>query len=510
MRRWFIPEIGSLHGLMLLLVTGALFAARAERINQDGRILGTLPPVTNSILFNTSASDAIVSAMQIFPISNAWNETISNRPLLANSAGMIANITNALATNRQSLWLFTEMNFVLVPDAQPPIPIDFFNYADESDPSPYPVATNTPVETWPVGTGSLTLSEWQQDINNKGGDRHAIIVMPGSNYVWETWLTKRIGTNWQASNGAKFDMNSNALRPTNWTSGDAGGLSMFAGLIRYDECQRGMVEHAIRLIVPQTRAASIYPATHKTGSSTDTNRPAMGQRFRLKSNFNITTNFTTEEKAVLLALKKYGAIVADNGGFFSMSRAPDDRFSANAFSHITSSVYITNFEVIQTTGSTEGPRSAGAPSANAGADFMATVGVPANLSGAVVASNTASILWKHYSGPGTVTFGNPTNATTTSTFSVTGNYILELSADDGVHSVAYDAVIVNVVAPILLSASASGTNILLNWTGGVAPFVVEQSTNLNFSNWTAVVTNNSSNVVIPILKNQAFYRVRTE
>ncbi len=238
-----------------LVVTSSI---AAERINHEGRILGSLPVITNALLFNTPEADAVVSAMQIFPRDNAWNEDISLRPLLVNSAAMMTQITNDLATNRQTLRPFYEMNFVLVPNAQPAVPIAWDEYGDESDPSPYPFPTNTPVETWPRQLPGWTLTAWQR--TNDGSDRHSIVVMPGSNLVWETWQTvyrTNSLTNWHAANGARFNMNSNTLRPLGWTSGDAAGLSMFGGLVRYDECQRGMVEHALRLVV-RTNAARIH------------------------------------------------------------------------------------------------------------------------------------------------------------------------------------------------------------------------------------------------------------
>src|SRR5258706_5256645 len=233
----------------MLLASSSL----AERINQEGRILGASPVVTNVVLFNTNQADAILSAMQIFPVTNPWNEDISNRPLLGNSDAMIAQITGDLQSTRRSLRVFQEMNFVLVPDSQPNVPITFVDYADESDPSPYPISTNMPIETWPTGTGALTLYQWQQDTNNDGGDRHSIIVQPGNGFIWETWQAKLVGTNWEASNGAKFNLNTNGLRKLGDTSGDAAGLPMFPALVRYDECERGMVEHACRIVVAFSR-----------------------------------------------------------------------------------------------------------------------------------------------------------------------------------------------------------------------------------------------------------------
>lgn len=165
---------------------------------------------------------------------------------------------------------------------------------------------------------------------------------------------------------------------------------------------------------------------------------------RLKASFVIPSNWTIEEKAVLRALQKYGAIVADNGNFFSVSVCPDNRFSDAAFSHL-SSVAIDNFEVIQTTGPNEGPRSPNPPSVNAGADRSLSGPGNTTLSGVVNdPSHHATIKWKLYSGPGSVHFANAAQPTTSATFNTSGTYTLLLSADDGVHAVAYDAVVISV------------------------------------------------------------------
>ena len=437
---------------ILLFLFALAWVAHAERINHEGRILGPAPVVTAPTLFNTAAADAIVSAMQIMPRDNPWNEDISRRPLLSNSDAMIAQIKADLGT-RQTLQPFYEMNYVLVPDNQPRVQIPFLDYPDESDldggtypNGRYPIPANQPIESWPKGTGTLTLQQWQQDVNNSGGDRHGIMVAPGAGSVWETWQMKLTQTGWQASNGAKFNLNSNALRPAGWTSGDAAGLSMFVATVRYDECQRGMVEHALRLVVKRTRKEYIYPATHyaSTIAATSTNYPAMGQRLRLKASFAIPANWTTEEKAVLLALKKYGAIVADNGNFFSVSVCPDDRFSSSAFSHLAT-IDINNFEVIQTTGPSEGPRSPGAPSVDAGPGQFLEYPTNISLNGFVDdPSAHATIGWKVYSGPAGASFANGNQAATNVTITAPGTYTFMLSADDGVHAIAYDAVVVRV------------------------------------------------------------------
>jgi hypothetical protein len=469
---------------ILLLLLGLASIAQAERINHEGRVLGPAPVVTAPILFNTPAADAVVSAMQIMPRDNPWNEDISRRPLLPNSDAMIAQIKSDLGT-RQTLYPFYEMNYVLVPDNQPRVTIPFLDYPDESDldggtypAGSYPIPANQPIETWPRGTGNLTLQQWQMDVNNSGGDRHGIMVAPGAGSIWETWQMKLSQSGWQASNGAKFNLNSNALRTAGWTSGDAAGLSMFVATVRYDECERGMVEHALRLVVKRSRKEYIYPATHYASSiaASSTNYPAMGQRLRLKAGFAIPSNWTIEEKAVLLALKKYGAIVADNGNFFSVSVCPDDRFSSSAFSHL-STIDINNFEVIQTTGPAEGPRSPGAPNVDAGPDQFLEWPANISLSGSVNdPSGHAIVSWKVYSGPAGVSFANANQSTTTATISAPGTYTFMLSADDGAHGIAYDAVVVRVTGHNALANLSTRVQVGTANNVAIAGFIVTGNT----------------------------------
>ncbi len=498
-----------------MLYTSLLYASN-ERINQEGRILGTLPAVTNAILFDTTNADAVVSAMQIFPVTNPWNECISNRPVLANSDAMIAQIMTNLSSNHRTLVAEYEMNFVLVPDTQKLVSNNFVDYPGDSDLNGgvypyglYPTPTNQPIEGWPTQTGGQTLLQWQT--NDDGSDRHSIAVQPGAAFSFETWNALRVGTNWQAANGAIFNLNTNGLRTAGRTSGDAAGFPMFPALVRYDEAKRGMIEHACRLVVAKSRYTNyIYPATHYAAPSTNTstNLPSMGQRLRLKAAFVIPSGWTKEEKAVLLGLKKYGAMVADNGSVFSISVTPDDRWPANCFNDFAS-ISITNFEVIQTTGPDEGPRSPGAPVANAGPDQTVPSGVPVPLSGVAVFSNSTPVIqWTMYSGPGTVTFGNAAQTNTTATFSAPGVYALELSAADGVHAVAYDAAVFTVTNAINVSIARTGTNVNLSWTGGTAPFVVERAGAMPAGSWSDVVTTSLRNASVPMTNAAAFFRIQ--
>ena len=516
---WYNSVVMNLSGILTALGFVVITAvASAQRINQEGRILPPLPVITNSILFDTSNADAVVSAMQIFPVTNPWNEDISHRPVAANSAQMISRIINDLSSSRRTLRLFQEMNFVMVPDDQPDLPFTFVDYPDQSDLnggiSPvglYPIPTNMPVEGWPSQTGTQTLAQVQIDSLGLGGDRHSIVVQPGAGLSWESWQALLANSQWQAANGALFDLKTNALRPAGWTSGDAAGFPLFPALVRFDEAERGMVEHACRLVVKRTLYNNyIYPATHFAAPSTntDTSLPSMGQRLRLKAAYAIPANWSTEEKAVLLALKKYGAMVADNGNFFSISITPDDRWPANAFNNI-STLNITNFEVIVSTGPTEGPRSPGAPVANAGLNQTVPVNKAIPLNGTVVFSNPApTILWTLYSGPASAAFGNAAITNTTVTFSQPGVYTLLLSAADNVHAVSYAAVSFTAITGIALNLSHTGTNIVLAWTGGTAPFVVQHTPILPPVAWENVTTTSVPTFAVAATNSAGFYRIQ--
>lgn len=487
------------HCLLPLFIVASLGAA--ERINHEGRILGPALSVDAPILFNTAGADAVVGAMQIMPRDNPWNEDISLRPVHPDSAAIMTRIRNDIPeSNRKRLVAFKEMNYVLVPDDQPEVDIHFTDYPDESDDikpgtsdiGSYPIPGIMPVETWPSEWPGLTNNQWQRDINGEGGDRHSIIVMPGNGSFWETWHTLlTTGTPaWTAANGARFNIGTNALRPDGWTSGDAAGLPMFPALVRYDEGQRGVIEHALRIIVKRTRRAYIYPATHYASLLTDADLPVMGQRLRLKSSFTIPTSWSVQERAIAIALKKYGALVCDNGAFFSISVTPDDRWPSGCFHRLSTAatsdfVDITDFEVVQSTGPDEGPRSAGAPTANAGPDQTVALASGATLAGSATGTSITT-QWSVYPGaPGAVTFANASALGTTATFSATGTYTLMLKASNTVHTPAYDAVVITVtgtvtnpvptlssLAPDHIAPGSSGFTMTLQGSGFIADSVV--------------------------------------
>jgi hypothetical protein len=246
----------------------------------------------------------------VFPADNAWNRDVSALPVDAGSAGYLTGITN-LGGNQKLHADFGGggaygIPYITVAGTQPTVPVSFTDYGDESDPGPYPIPLTAPVEG--------------------GSDAHVLAIDRDHCKLYELFAAAASGGRWTAASGAVFDLTSNALRPEGWTSADAAGLPIFPGLVRYDEVASGHIDHALRFTVSRTQAAYLHPATHLASSSTDTNLPPMGLRFRLKASFDVSS-YTGQARVVLNALKKYGMIVADNGSNWFISGAADTRWN---------------------------------------------------------------------------------------------------------------------------------------------------------------------------------------
>ena len=191
-----------------------------------------------------------------------------------------------------------------VSGTQKKVPVSF-DYADKSDPGPYPIPSDAPIEGGP----------------SSDGDRHVLVLDVDHQVLYELYAAyPQSDGSWQAGSGAVFDLGSNALRPAGWTSADAAGLPILPGLVRYDEAVTdGVIDHALRFTVARTQKAYIYPATHYASDSTDPDLPPMGLRVRLKAGFDIS-GFSPEVQVILQALKTYGMMVADNGSDWYVSR----------------------------------------------------------------------------------------------------------------------------------------------------------------------------------------------
>jgi hypothetical protein len=291
--------------------------ARLERIRA-----AKMPALTKPVSFETPEADAIVSALEVFPPDNPWNLVVSDWPLHPNSKNLIA----AIGVNKP-LRYNPDMGFVLVPPDQKKVDVKLVGYPGESDKGPFPVPDNVPIEGWPVHyqrKANITLEDVQADKLKEDGDRHALVVDPANRMLYEFYQLKKVATGWQAAQSSIFDLKSNRQRPDGWTSSDAAGLPVFPAVVRHDELKRGKVEHALRVTVVKTRRAYVYPATHYASPHKDENLPRMGERIRLRKDFDVSS-FSPEVKTILVGLQTYGMFVADNGIDWAISVAPDPR-----------------------------------------------------------------------------------------------------------------------------------------------------------------------------------------
>lgn len=281
------------------------------------------------------ATTATLASLQVFPPDNPWNTDVSEFPVHPNSDNYLESmgLDTGLHPDFGTVYEGAPIGipFVVVDGNQPMVPVSFY-YGNESDPGPYPIPPDAPIE------GGA----------NSDGDRHVLVVDTTNKRLYELFDARlRDDGGWDAGSGAVFDLNSNELRPDGWTSADAAGLSIFAGLARYDEVvERGEITHALRFTVSRTQRAYISPATHYASSSTDPNHPPMGMRVRLRADFDVSS-FTPNVQVILRGLKKYGMLVADNGSNWYITGAPDPRWDDEELSALRQ-VKGRDFEVVYT------------------------------------------------------------------------------------------------------------------------------------------------------------------
>ena len=247
----------------------------------------------------------------IFPRTSHWNLRADALPLHPRSDAIVAAVgadhrAHADFGSGRYQGAPIGIPFKVVRGGRRRVPVSF-EYADESDRGRYPIPPTVPIEG---GRGS-------------DGDRHVLVVDRARCRLYELFAAypRDGGRSWRAGSGAIWNLRSNRLRPRGWTSADAAGLPILPGLARYDEVRRGRIAHALRITVPRTRRAFIYPARHFASSLTDPSLPAMGQRVRLRRSFSLS-GFPRQSRVVLRALKEYGALVADNGSAWFVSGAP--------------------------------------------------------------------------------------------------------------------------------------------------------------------------------------------
>jgi hypothetical protein len=279
------------------------------------------------------ANGPTLAGCPMFPADNAWNQRVDTLAVRPDSRTFIASISASGNTN-----LHPDFGgggaygipYMVVPSTQAKVPINFTAYGDESDPGPYPVPGNAPVEGGSASTG----------------DRHVLVLQQGACHLYEMGRAFWRGTSWDADVGVNWNLRSNALRPAGWTSADAAGLPILPGLVRYSEVAAGHIDHAVRFTVSRTQRGYILPATHYASSSTDPTLPPMGLRLRLKASFSLA-GYHGQSLVILRALKTYGMIVADNGSSWYITGAADPRWNDDDLNQLKG-VPGSAFEVVNT------------------------------------------------------------------------------------------------------------------------------------------------------------------
>jgi hypothetical protein len=268
----------------------------------------------------------------MFPASNAWNQEIATAPLHPLSTQIINHIqaigSKALHPDFGENPLYG-IPFVVVPATQPLVPITYNAYGSESDPGPFPIPLNAPIE----GGGG-------------GGDSHVLVLQQQTCQLYELFAARQSGAGWVAGSGARFDLTTGALRTIGWTSADAAGLPILPGLVRFDEVAAGAINHAIRVTFSETQKGFILPATHLASGDTDPTLPAMGMRLRLRADFNVNA-LTGQARVIAAAMQRYGLIVADNGSNWFFQGAPDPGWNDDDLNQLKG-IPGTAFEVVDT------------------------------------------------------------------------------------------------------------------------------------------------------------------
>lgn len=279
-----------------------------------------------------AAQPPTIGNCPVLPADNIWNTRIDQLPVSPNSSTWVNTIGPSKPLHPDfgsGLYDGAPIGipYITVPGTQTKYPATFL-YQSESDPGPYAIPLDAPIEG-----GS-----------NSTGDRHVISVDTDNCILYEIYDAYPQTASWQGGSGAIFNLTSDALRPATWTSADAAGLPIFPGLVRYDEIIAGAIHHAIRFTVPQTQEAYLWPARHYASSLTGAEYPPMGARFRLKSSFNIS-GFSSINQIILTALQQYGIMLADNGSSWFISGATDSRWN-NDDLHALTTITGSDFEAV--------------------------------------------------------------------------------------------------------------------------------------------------------------------
>ena len=265
----------------------------------------------------------------VFPKDNVWNTPVDKLQKDPRGEAYIDAIGPQHKVHMDfGSRLIYGLPYTEIPAGTPPTSVEF-DYHDESDLGDYPIPADVPIEGGP----------------RAGGDRHVIMLDLERCMLYEMFdAHPQADGTWKAGSGIKMDLTSNALRPDGHGSADAAGLPIFPGLVRYDEVMSGEINHALRFTIPHTQGAYIWPARHKASPDKNLNVAPMGVRFRLRSDFDIS-KFSKSNQVILTALKRYGMLLADNGGPMFISGVSDKRWDDRDLRKL-SAVAAEDFEVV--------------------------------------------------------------------------------------------------------------------------------------------------------------------
>jgi hypothetical protein len=293
------------------------------------RLAALLPAVALLLAAPSPAAAVVLPAAPncpVFPDTNVWNKRVDTLPVHPRSADLKRSIGLGSYLHPDfGSYSGYGIPFNVVDGSQAKSTVRF-DYASESDKGPYPIPAKPKIEG--------------------GSDRHMLIVDRDACRLYELFAVRKVEGRWRAGSGAIWNMRSNALRPAGWTSADAAGLPILAGLARYPDVAAGVIRHALRFTAPVTRRAYIYPARHHASDRTSTNLPPMGLRVRLKRSVNISS-FGPQSRVILKALKTYGMILADNGSPWYVTGAPHPKWDDDDL-HDLHRITGRDFEVVDT------------------------------------------------------------------------------------------------------------------------------------------------------------------
>jgi hypothetical protein len=310
------------------------------------RVLAVAAALTLAVTAPAAGAPSLGSSgCPLFPADNVWHADVSRLPVHPRSGAYLAAMGAGAGIHADfgsGTWEGGPIGipYTVVGAGQPRVPVRF-GYAGESDPGPYPIPPDAAIEGGP----------------GAAGDRHVLVVQAGSCRLYELFDAHREGGGWRAGSGAVWDLRSNRLRPAGWTSADAAGLPILAGLVRYEEVARGRVDHAIRVTVDRSQAGYLWPARHHAGAA-GASLPPMGLRLRLRSGVDIA-GFPYQARVILQAMRTHGLVVADNGSSGFIGGVPDERWDNDAL-HRLRRVTLADFEAVDTSGLRISPASAAA------------------------------------------------------------------------------------------------------------------------------------------------------